>query len=108
MTSDLHNNKVAGISASPLGNLPQDMPIFLGREAEIVKIKNFLDEKHLVTLCGTDGVGKTRLALQVAAEMQGQFGDGVFFVPLVSIDSPEAMVDEIAKILGIKINPRFD
>lgn len=108
MTSDLHDSKIGGLSASPLSNLPQDMPIFLGRESEIVKIKKFLNEKHLVTLCGTDGVGKTRLALQVAGELQGQFEGGVFFVPLDSIVSPESIVDAIAKILGIKINPRFD
>jgi predicted ATPase len=55
-----------------------------------------------------DGVGKTRLALQVAGEMPGQFGDGIFFVPLDSIVSPELIADAIAKILGIKINPRLD
>ena len=108
MTSDLYDSRTGVLSGSPLSNLPQVLPIFLGREAEIIKIKQLLYEKHLVTLCGTGGVGKTRLALQVAGEMLGEFGDGVFFVPLDSIVSPESITDAIANKLGIKINPRLD
>ena len=108
MTSDLYDSRTRVHSGSPLSNLPQVLPIFLGREYEIRQIKQLLREKCLVTLCGVDGVGKTRLALQVAGEMPGQFGDGIFFVPLDSIVSPELIADAIAKILGIKINPRLD
>jgi len=108
MTSDLYTSRGGVLSGSPLSSLPQVLPIFLGREAEIIKIKHILYEKHLAMLYGTGGVGKTRLALQVANEMQGQFGDGVFFVSLDSIVSPELITDAIANKLGIKINPRLD
>jgi tetratricopeptide (TPR) repeat protein len=108
MASDLYPNRAGTHSGSLLSSLPQALPIFLGREAEIVKVKQLLNEKHLVTLSGTDGVGKTSLALQVADQMRRQFGDGVFFVPLDFIVSPESISDAIAKNLGIKINPRLD
>ena len=108
MISDLYDSKTGVLSGSPVSNLPQVPPIFLGREAEIIKIKRLLFKKHLVIICGTGGAGKTRLALQVADEMLGQFEGGVFFVPLDSIISPESIADAIAKKLGIKINPRLD
>jgi len=108
MASDSYDSRTRIYSGSPLSNLSQVVPIFLGREVEILQIKQLLHEKCLITLCGVDGVGKTRLALQVAGEMLGQFGNGVFFVPLDSIVSSELITDAIAKILGIKVNPRLD
>ena len=108
MASDFNTSGAGVHLGSPLSNLPQVFPLFLGREVEIIKIKRLLDEKHLVGLFGTGGVGKTRLALQVAGELRGQFDDGVFFVPLDSIVPPELIADAIAKKLGIKINPLFD
>jgi predicted ATPase len=108
MASDLYADKTGAHADSPLSYPAQVLPKFLGREVEIIKTKRLLDEKHLVVLFGTGGVGKTRLALQVADELRGQFGDGVFFVPLDTIVSPESIADAIAKKLGIKINPRLD
>jgi AAA+ ATPase superfamily predicted ATPase len=100
MASELYNT-TSGVSIrSPLNNLPKGLPIFLGREAEILQIKKLLDAKRLVTLYGTGGVGKTRLALQMAGEVLGQFSDGVFFVPLDSIVSSEFIVDSIVTTLG--------
>ena len=108
MASDFHTSGAGVHLGSPLSSLPQVFPLFLGREVEVIKIKRLLDEKHLVGLFGTGGVGKTRLALQVGGELREQFEDGVFFVPLDSIVPPELIVDIIAKKLGIKINPLFD
>jgi tetratricopeptide (TPR) repeat protein len=108
MASELYNN-TSGVSvSSPLNNLPKGLPIFLGRETEILQIKKLLNAKRLVTLFGTGGVGKTCLAIQVADELLEQFSDGVFFVPLDSIVSSEFIVDSIAITLGIKINPRLN
>lgn len=107
MVSDL-NSRTGIHSSSSSNDLLQGLSIFLGREAEILQIKQLLHVKHLVTLYGVDGVGKTRLALQVASEMLEQCRDGIFFIPLDSIVSPESIVDFIAKILGVKINPQFD
>ena len=108
MSTDFYPSGAVGHFGSPVSSLPQALPIFLGREVEIIKIKRLLDEKHLVVLFGTGGVGKTRLALQVAGELSEQFWDGVFFVPLDSIVSPDTIADAVAKKLGIKINPRLD
>ena len=108
MASDFQTSGAGVHLGSPLSSLPQVFPLFLGREVEVIKIKRLLDEKHLVGLFGTGGVGKTRLALQVGGELREQFEDGVFFVPLNSIVPPESIVDIIAKKLGIKINPLFD
>lgn len=108
MNSNLNDGRIREISSTPINNLPQVHSIFLGRETEILQIKQFLHEKGRVTLCGVDGVGKTRLAFQVAREISGQFGDGIFVVSLDSIISPESITDAIAKILGLKINPLLD
>jgi predicted ATPase len=108
MPSDFYTNSAGVRLGSHLSSLPQVLPIFLGREVEIIKIKRLLEEKHLVGLFGTGGVGKTRLALHVAGDLRGQFEDGVFFVPLDSIIAPESIVDAIAKKLGVKINPQLD
>ena len=108
MSSEFSPSSVGAHFGSHLNSLSQDFSLFLGREVEIIKIKRLLDEKHLVVLFGTGGVGKTRLALQVADEIRGQFEDGVFFVPLDSIVPPESIADAIAKKLGIKIKPQFE
>jgi len=108
MESDIYPGSAGLHFDSPLGSLSQVLPIFLGREVEIIKIKRLLDETHLVVLFGTGGVGKTRLALQVAGEVREQFWDGVFFVPLDSLVAPESIADAISKKLGIKINPRLE
>jgi predicted ATPase len=55
----------------------------------------------LLTLTGPGGVGKTRLALQIAAELQGEFTAGVYFVPLASTHDPELVPSAIAQILGV-------
>ncbi len=107
MASDLFSGTGA-YSSSYSGSPPQGLSIFLGREVEILKTKQLLDGTGLVTLCGVDGVGKTSLALQVAGEMPENFRDGVFFVPLDCIVSPESIADAIAKKLDIKIDPRLD
>ena len=110
MVSELHNG-TAGVYSGPPSNsisLPEELPGFLGREAEILQIRNLLRERNLVTLLGVGGVGKTRLAIHLAGESRKQFGDGVFFVPFDSIVSSEFIVDAVAMFVGIKLNPRLD
>jgi diguanylate cyclase (GGDEF)-like protein len=92
----------------PPNNLPENMPVFLDREAEINQIKKFLKEKRLVTLTGTGGVGKTRLALQVAGEILDQYKDGIFFVPLDSISSPAFIIDAISQAMKFGLDPERD
>jgi hypothetical protein len=60
------------------------------------------DEIHLVTVIGPGGVGKTRLALQAAADALDQFADGIYWVPLAPIQDPELALDAIAQALGLR------
>ena len=91
-----------------LNNRPNNLPIqltqLIGREQEVSTALNFLQREHvrLLTLTGPGGTGKTRLALQVAAELSEAFSDGVYFVNLAPISDPELVVPTIAQTLDIK------
>jgi predicted ATPase/class 3 adenylate cyclase len=85
-------------------NLPQQPTPFLGREQPVADIVALLrrEDVQLVTLVGPGGTGKTRLALQVAAELLGDFRDGVFFVPLAPVTDPALVPSAIATALGLR------
>src|SRR5207244_7946665 len=68
--------------------LPLPPTSFVGREVEVAAVKALLATARLLTLIGTGGSGKTRLALRVAADPLPAFADGVFLVPLASLDGP--------------------
>jgi predicted ATPase/class 3 adenylate cyclase len=84
-------------------NLPTQMTGFVGREKEIAGIKEAIREHRLVTLTGPGGSGKTRLALQVAAELRDEFTDGVWFVALAPLQTAEAILPTIASALGLPL-----
>jgi predicted ATPase/class 3 adenylate cyclase len=86
-------------------NLPQQVTSFVGREAEIAEIENLLGKTRLLTLTGSGGCGKTRLSLQVAAQMMDSFPDGVWNVELAPITDPELAVQTVATVLGLKEEP---
>ncbi len=85
-------------------NLPAQPTPLIGREQEVAAVCTLLHrpEVRLVTLTGTGGVGKTRLGLQVAADLLDDFADGVYFVPLAPISNSDLVVPSIAQTLGIK------
>ncbi|MGZ6636707.1 MAG: adenylate/guanylate cyclase domain-containing protein [Solirubrobacteraceae bacterium] len=85
-------------------NLPVQSTPLVGREKELDEVTNQLrrDYSRLVTLTGPGGTGKTRLALQLAADMIDGFSDGVFFVSLAPISDPELVVPTIAQTLGLR------
>jgi predicted ATPase/class 3 adenylate cyclase len=87
------------------GNLPVQLTSFVGRDDDVARIVAMLDESSLVTLTGTGGVGKTRLAVQVAAEMVERFGDGAWFCELAAVDDGEAMAQAVAATLGCLQRP---
>ena len=66
----------------PPNNLPAQLTSFVGRQQEIAEIKQLLAGTRLLTLTGSGGAGKTRLALQVAGELLGAYADGVWLVEL--------------------------
>lgn len=88
----------------PLWTVPTFLTSLVGREQDVVEVCELLrqSEVRLLTLFGTGGVGKTRLALQVATEMRSAFSDGVCFVRLASVSDPSLVMPTIAVFLGIK------
>lgn len=82
-------------------NLGEQISSFVGREREVVEVQAKMREARLVTLAGPGGVGKTRLALQVAAESLDGSGDGVWFVDLAPIADPSLVAASAAKVLWV-------
>lgn len=85
-------------------NLPRQPTPFLGREQQVNEVADLLRREHvtLVTLIGPGGTGKTRLALQAAAEVLGDFPDGVFFVPLAPLTDTALVLPAIPTTLGLR------
>ena len=87
--------------------LPVPRTSLLGREREMASVRDLLGAQQvpLLTLTGPGGVGKTRLALAVASELESEFGDGVIFVPLASVCEAPLVLPEIARALGLRESP---
>lgn len=90
------------IDAFP-GNLPIQVTSFVGRDREMALIAAALSSARLITLTGTGGVGKTRLAVQTAAEMLAQFSDGVWLCELAAVSDPASMLQAVAVGLGMAL-----
>ncbi len=83
------------------GNLPQQLSSFVGRDQLLAEVADLVRSNRLVTLSGVGGVGKTRLALEVGAEMADEFPDGVWLVELAPVGDPSSVPAAIATALGI-------
>ena len=83
-------------------NLPLQLTSFVGRTRELDEVAAALAESRIVTLTGVGGVGKTRLAVQAAAEMLPRFADGAWFVALAPVRERAAVVDAVAAALGLQ------
>jgi len=92
------------LDASP-GNLRPQTTSFIGRESEVAELQAAVKAHRLVTLTGVGGVGKTRLALEVAARLADEFPDGVWFFELAAVADPAAVPDAVAAVLGIIQQP---
>src|SRR3984957_3316163 len=88
------------LDASP-GNLRPQTTSFIGRESEVGEIEAAVKAHRFVTLTGVGGVGKTRLALEVAAQLGDEFPDGVWVFELAAVTDPSAVPDAVAAVLGI-------
>ncbi|MEX1008931.1 MAG: adenylate/guanylate cyclase domain-containing protein [Acidimicrobiia bacterium] len=86
-------------------NLPAQVSSFVGRERDVREIVGLLDAARVVTLTGVGGVGKTRLALQVASELQARFREGARLVELASVRDPGVVADAVAAALGAPTRP---
>jgi hypothetical protein len=83
------------------GNLPVQTTSLVGRDLAVKELAEQVRAHRLVTLIGVGGVGKTRLAIQVAAELTGEFADGVWLVELAPVGDPAAVPDAVAGALGV-------
>ena len=83
------------------GNLPRSATTLVGRDEVLPEVAALVRAHQLVTLSGVGGVGKTRLALAVGAELADEFPDGVWLVELAPVSNPDAVPDAIATALGI-------
>jgi predicted ATPase/class 3 adenylate cyclase len=85
-------------------NLPVPATPFLGREKELAEVLSLLSRKdaRLLTLTGPGGTGKTRLALQAAAEVSDSFPDGIWWVPLAPLRDPKVVLETAAQVVGSK------
>ena len=92
------------LDAAP-GNLRPQTTSFIGREAELAEVQEALKAHRLVTLTGVGGVGKTRLATEVAAHLADEFPDGVWLFELAAVADPAAVPDAVAAVLGITQQP---
>jgi predicted ATPase len=87
------------------GNLRPATTSFIGRESEVDAINTAVRSHRLVTLTGVGGVGKTRLALEVAAQLADEFPDGVWVFELAAVTDPASVPDAVAAVLGITQQP---
>jgi predicted ATPase/class 3 adenylate cyclase len=83
-------------------NLPLQLTRFIGREPEMAAVRGLLESERLVTLTGTGGAGKTRLALQVAADALDGYADGTWFVELAAIADPLLVPRVVASAVGVR------
>src|ERR1700743_575345 len=85
--------------------LPVQFTSFVGREADIAQVRELATKNRLVTLTGAGGVGKTRMAIQVAGQFSDEFSDGVWYVDLAPITDPDLVPITTARGLGLPEQP---
>ncbi|ORW31736.1 transcriptional regulator [Mycobacterium paraense] len=89
----------------PVQNLPLQFTSFIGRGPQLTEVGKLLAENRIVTLTGAGGVGKTRLAIQLASQLAGEYADGVWYVDLAPIADPDAVPAVAARALGLPDQP---
>jgi len=100
-----HDFPVLKTLDAQLTNLPIELTSFLGREAELAELKDLVGKSRLVTISGAGGLGKTRIALHLAAELIDGYADGVWLVELAALPDPTLAVGAFAKSVGIREMP---
>ena len=97
-----------GLQASANGvpnNLPAQLSSFIGRAAELARVRELLGEARLLTLTGAGGCGKTRLALQSAGGALEHFPDGIWWIELAPVEDPELLGSAVLFALGLRERP---
>lgn len=104
---DLRNDfpPLRTVKSVAVHNLPPQFTSFVGRSAQLTEVRMLLAENRLVTLTGAGGAGKTRLAIEVANQLSGEYSDGVWYVDLAPITDPELVPVRMARALGLPDQP---
>ena len=89
------------LEATP-NNLAQQLNSFVGREREAAEVKAMLTSNRLVTLLGMGGIGKSRLSVQLGAEVMEDYSDGVWLIELAPLSDPQLVAQAVASVLGVK------
>jgi predicted ATPase/class 3 adenylate cyclase len=98
---------LASLDAVP-NNLPVQLTDFIGRRVELAEVKGLLGGTRMVTVLAPGGAGKTRLAIQAAADLTAGYPDGVFFVDLAPVETADAIVQAVAESLGLALSADED
>jgi len=91
--------------AHPKTNLPVPLTSFIGREREIEEVKHLLSSTRLLTLTGSGGIGKTRLAIQASNDLIKSYKDGVWWVELAPLMDEALVPQAVAQVLGVRQSP---
>lgn len=97
-----HTRSRVGGTAARNGNLPLELTSFVDRRTEVAEVKSLLGSRRLVTLTGTGGTGKTRLATRVAERARSTFADGVWLVELSELSDGALVPEVVAGVLGLR------
>ena len=87
------------------GNAGEEFNAFVGRERELSELRQVASDARALTLCGAGGIGKTRLALRLAAGLAAGFPDGTWFVDLSDLQQPDLVASRIASVIGVREEP---
>jgi predicted ATPase/DNA-binding winged helix-turn-helix (wHTH) protein len=87
-----------------LSNLPSELPALIGREKDLADVSRLVRERRLVTLTGTGGIGKTRVARAVAHALRGEYADGAWSIELASVGDPANVCAAVAHTLGVHLS----
>ena len=97
----LHAPRLSLEPPEPPSNLPTRLTSFVGRERELQEVAELLEATRLLTLTGPGGIGKTRLALEVARRVRAQFPGGVWWIDLAPVLDQSSVLDAVARTLGV-------
>ena len=100
-------NKKSVAWSNPPGYIPRELTSFVGRATEIADVKRLLNTNRVVTLTGTGGCGKTRIALHLASELGEDYSDGVYWIGLASLTQGIHLPQTITKVLDIPQDARL-